>query len=250
MTQQLVYASSDESVVVAANEPGRRSLLRTVGAGTATVTATDPVTGIGASMTVEVLPGTLARVTIEPPAATLATGLDRELTAIGHYPDGRTINVTQQVTWTSLDPAVAETPNAGGGRSLVRALALGTASIMARHPSGVSSHDTGDDATVSVLAVTGVSLTPQTRTGRAGTTVRYTLVGTLTDGSTINLTQRAWYGANDTSIALPLNDDGDHSAVRLLRPGTVTLTASAFGGTLLDALLGTRTDSAILTVTE
>ncbi len=250
LTQQLQYASSDESVVVATNQPGNRSLLRTVGAGTATVTATDPATGISASMTVEVLPGTIERVTIEPPTTLIVAGLSRELTATGHYPDGRTINVTQQVTWTSLDPAVAEAPNSPGGRSEVRGLAPGTARIVATHPSGASSHDTADDATITVVPITGVSLTPETRTGRAGTSVRYTLVGILPDGSTVNLTQRATYWTDDPSVALALNDQGDRSALRLLAPGTTTVAASAWGGTLIDFVLGTRTDTATLSVTD
>ena len=249
-TQRLVYSSSDESVIVMPNLPGNRSRFITVGAGTVTVTATDPVSGLSATATVTVLPGTIERITIAPTTAVIATGLSRELTATGHYADGHTINVTQQVTWTSLDPGIAETPNPSGGRSRVDGLSPGTARIMARHPTGASSHDTGDDALVTVQAITGVSLTPETRSGRAGTTVRYTLVGTLGDGSTINLTQRASYSVDDSSIALPLNDEGDRSAIRLLAPGTVTVHAGAFGGELIDFVLGTRTDTATLTVTD
>jgi hypothetical protein len=37
---------------------------------------------------------------------------------------------------------------------------------------------------------------------------------------------------------------------RLLAPGTVTLTASAWGGSLIDLFLGARTDTAVLTITE
>ena len=42
MTQELVYSSSDPSVAVADNTLHMRSRVRTVGAGTATITATDP----------------------------------------------------------------------------------------------------------------------------------------------------------------------------------------------------------------
>ena len=250
LTQQLVYSSSDESVVVATNQPGSRSLLRAVGAGTATVTATDPASGISASMVIEVLPGTIERVTIEPQSSLIAAGLSRELTAIGHYPDGRTINVTQQVTWTSLDPTIVEATNEPGGRSTVRGLAPGTATIVAVHPTGASSHDSADDATITVVPITRVSLTPETRAAPTGTTVRDTLVGILLDGSTINLTQRATYWTDDSSVAVAPNDQGDRSAIRLLSPGTTTVVASAWGGTLIDFVLGTRTDTAILTVTE
>src|SRR6185369_28907 len=137
-----------------------------VGAGTATITATDPVSGIFATSTITVLPGTIERVTIEP-----ATGIVRNpnnsfsYTAIGHYPDGSTINVTQIVTWSSLDPAVAHATNEAGNRSRIVAQAPGTATITALHPSGVGSHDTGDDATFVTRPLIDVTLTPEFQRG-------------------------------------------------------------------------------------
>lgn len=228
VTQELTYTSSDPSVVVATNDADNRSLLRTVGGGTAIITATHPPTGVTATMTVEVLPGTLSRITITPPTSTVGVGLARELTAIGHYPDGRTLNVTQQMTWSSTAPAVAQTPSQGGGRSQVRGLAPGTATIVARHPSGLASTDTGDDATVIVQAITSVSLTPAVRTASAGSTIRYTLTGRLADGTPVNLTQHAYYFTDDGRVALTANEDGDRSAIELVGPGTVTVMAQLY----------------------
>jgi len=45
-TQRVDYASSDESVAICPNAPGNRGQVRTVGVGTALITATEPVTGI------------------------------------------------------------------------------------------------------------------------------------------------------------------------------------------------------------
>jgi uncharacterized protein YjdB len=232
MTQQLVYTSSDPGVVVATNQTGNKSLVTTVGAGTATISATDPGTGVsttatGDDATVEVLPGTLDRITIQPSSTVLVPGRSFDFTAIGHYPNGDTINETQQVTWTSFAPAIADAPNDKGERSRVDAGVPGTATISARHPSGVSSHDTGDDATVVVQNLTTVTLTPATRTGHVGDTVRFTVTGTLSDASTLNLTQHACYFTDDFGIALAPGLDGDRSAVQFIAPGTTTLHAVA-----------------------
>ena len=97
-----------------------------------------------------VLPGTIERVTIEPAHVVRNPGNAFSFTAIGHYPDGTTINVTQVVTWATLSPDVAEATNEPGNRSRIHALDTGVSPVTARHPSGMSSHDTGDDATFEV----------------------------------------------------------------------------------------------------
>jgi hypothetical protein len=231
VTQELFYRSSDPSVVVATNEPDRRSLLRTVGAGTAVVSAYDPRTGNisepDANLTIEVLPGAIERVTIQPTVASAVVSDGFSFTAIGHYPDGRTLNVTQQVEWLSLDPGVAIASNPNGDRSFVRGVRPGTARVLAVHPSGVSSLDHGGFGFLTVKGVARLRLEPERQTVRAGTTTRLTLVADLTDGGTLNVTQRArYYGYSDSGEnAIFRNAPGDRSAVQLLAPGTVHVTA-------------------------
>ena len=226
MTQRLVYASSDPSVAVADNTLGQRSRVRTVGAGTATITATDVATGVTGTAAITVLPGAIERITVEPAIVVRNIGNDFSFTAIGHYPGGATVNVTQIVTWHSLSPQVAETPNAAGDRSRVVPVAPGSAVIVATHPSGVSSHTTGDDGTLVAKPIVSLTLTPEDRPGHVGWVTRYTLVGTFADATTINLTQDAYYWVDDPAIARADNVEGDRSAIELLAPGTTTLHAA------------------------
>ena len=240
VTQSLVYSSSDPAVAVADNVPGSRSRVRTVGAGTAVITATHPPTGITATATLTVLPGAIERVTIQPTAFVGHPRSDFAFTAIGHYPDGSTINVTQVVTWTSLAPQVAQAPNEPGNRSRVVAVAPGTAMISARHPSGVSSADSGDDVAFIVKAITDVTLTPTSHVGHVGDVLRFTVVGKFADGTTTNLTQEASYWAEDSTIAFAENADGDRSALVLVGPGTTTVHVAPLPG-ILNLLLFGRT---------
>jgi hypothetical protein len=138
LTQYLFYGSSDPSVAVADNTRGQRSRIRTIGAGTTTITAFDPGTQVSASAELTVLPGTIDRVTIEPAEIVRNLGNGFSFTAIGHYPGGATINVTQVVTWQSSCPTSRRrrTPPASEPR---KALLPGVAGIAAVHPSGVSS---------------------------------------------------------------------------------------------------------------
>ncbi|HEV7733337.1 MAG TPA: hypothetical protein VGR62_14290, partial [Candidatus Binatia bacterium] len=231
-TQELVYTSSNPAVVVATNEPGNRSRLLAVGPGTAVISATDPATGItsttsGDDVTVEVLMGPPDRITIAPTDVVLAPNLSLQLTARAHWPDGRTTNVTQQVLWTSTAPAVVETPNVDRARSRLDAHLPGAARISALHPSGVRSTTSGSDVTVRVLATTTRALAPSVAYVRVGDTFRFTLIATLTDGSSLNLTQHAGYGTSNWNIAEAPNVGGDRSAYTCMSAGTVDVTATS-----------------------
>src|SRR5262249_56914893 len=163
--------------------------------------------------------------TIQPASVRTYAGGSFQFTAIGHYPDGSTINETQQVTWTSLMPEIAQATNPKGGRSRVDGVTPGTAVVTAAHPSGVSSHDTGDDAVLEVQALTQLTLEPASRTGRVGQTVRFTLLGHYEDGTTVNFTQRATYGTDDPAVAQAPGEGGDRSAIELLAAGSTTVRA-------------------------
>jgi hypothetical protein len=217
--------------------------VRTVGPGTATITATDPATGISTSTTgddatVTVLPGLLHRITITPVTALLAVGATTEFTATGHYPNGDTINVTQQVVWSTNAPlAVADNPP--GHHSLVRGVAPGTASVSGTHPQGVGSADSGDDASVRVKATDAITMTPASPRAAVGETIRFTVVARLFDDTTTNVTQDATYWIQSGN-AQASNAPGDRSAVQVLGAGPAVVRAE-FGG---------WNASATITVTE
>ncbi len=230
MTQELVYTSSNPAVVVATNDPDSRSRVRAIAPGSAVISATDPVTGIsstasGDDVTVEVIAGPPLRISITPSEIVLVPNLSTQLTARAHWPDGRATNVTQQVVWSSLAPQVAAAPNDTSDRSRVYAQAPGTATIVATHPSGVSSAPTGDNAVVRVRAIEGRTLAPAVVYARVGETVRFTFTATLSDGSSLNLTQRASYDAPEWTIAQFDNAVGDRSAAVCLAPGTAQVEA-------------------------
>jgi hypothetical protein len=238
VTQDVEYHSSDPSVAVPSNEAPRRSLVRTVGAGRATISAVYPATGARTETdaVIEVLPGAIERITIEPAEARINPENTTAFTAIGHYGDGRTINVTSQVRWTAVDASVARSSD----RSRFEALAPGTTRIVAEHPTGVSSSDSHDDATLRVEPLVDLALTPSTRTFRVGDTVRFTLTGRFADGTSINVTQHAYYYVGTDTYPGPAradNRDGDRSAVVGVLPGTATLHAQAFSQDRTAALI-------------
>ena len=68
---------------------------------------------------------------IEPATASVAPGGTVSLRAMGEFNEGRPADVTEQVSWTSADPAVASVSNGEGTRGVVTGVAPGTTTISA-----------------------------------------------------------------------------------------------------------------------
>jgi hypothetical protein len=231
VAQRLLFTSTDPEVVEAPNMEGNRSAIFTHSAGTAIISASDPVTGVrstdsGDDVTVAVRDERLVRIDVSPASVALPLGGSRRFTATGHFTSGFTENLTQHVEWTSSEPFVAGTNNAPGDRSRVAAFGSGVATITATDLlTGISSTDSGDDATVTAGALTAITLAPATVTLTVGSALSFTTNGTLLGGTTINLTQDATYTSSDPAIAVATNQDGNRSRVVAMAPGTATLTA-------------------------
>lgn len=247
LTQQLVYTSSDERVAIATNEAGHKSRILAVGPGTATISAVDPVSGLrttdgGGDAVITVLPGAIERITISPPVRLLPTGGFEDFTATGHYADGRTINVTSQVTWRSSATTVAYTrddcPDCYGypwsrddiSRSRVRGVAPGTVFVTAIHPTGVTSSDSGHDAIVIVEDVVRLDLLPPDATIDVGDIQSYRTRALLAGGQTLDVTDQAQYWTDDPGVAwnVELPDAGweeqrSVNEIEARAPGTVAV---------------------------
>lgn len=236
VTQNLVYHSSNPSVAVVFNDPAiNKSTIFTVGPGTTIISASDPTTGVssddtGESALVEVKAGNPDQIVVTPPTAFRMRDGTEEFTAVAHYADGTTINVTQQVEWSSSDTSVAGAflPRR---KSLFRAKSPGVVAIKATHPSGVSSTDSGHDATMEVDAVQSLSISPTSRTLRVGETEEFTVIATLARGGERNVTQSASYGRTPFfPVLLEVGtNETRRSLVKAVAPGTVDVFAFAGG---------------------
>ncbi len=169
----------------------------------------------------------LERITLGPRDAHRPVGQAQRFTATGHYADGTTRNLTQRLEYSSSNPAVAGAANDKGDRSRVDALAPGTATISARDPkTGLSSHDSGGDATLSVLGtLERITLSPASITRNVGQTQRLTATGHYADGATRNITQHVEYRSSNPEVATVSNAKGDKSRIDIVGTGSATISA-------------------------
>lgn len=283
-TQKVVYHSSNLAAAFPPNMEGNRGRVDAVGIGSSTISVTDPVTGINsdssggsAILTVVEAPtptptstsATPTRTRTPTPTATSTpilvgltmvpltpkrkVGESQNFTVQGQYSDGSTRSLTQAVTYSSSNTAVATTPNEVGNKSRVLAVGPGFATIKATHASGVTTTTTGGDATFEVIVAptptatrTGptptrtvtplptatstpvvVSIALQPASGRRGlgASQNFSAIATFSDGSTKNITSRCTYTSSDPSVAEAGSEPANPSKVLAVGVGTATISA-------------------------
>lgn len=148
------WESGNDLVAVADNTPLHEGEVTGVAQGTAPIVATQEA--ISSSGLVLVTAATLQAITVEgfntrgkcrlmtkPSSWVLAdwehprAGYTTWARAIGHFSDGSNVEITENVTWTSLNPDLALVANAPGNKGQITTADDGLATIRAVAPSGI-----------------------------------------------------------------------------------------------------------------
>ena len=168
----------------------------------------------------------LKSIQVSPASPSVAAGLTQQFRAMGTYSDSSTKDLTSTATWVSSSATVA-TIAAGG---LSTSHAQGSSTITA------SQNGVTGTATLEVTApvLSSVAVTPANSTIPLGTLAQFTATGTLTDGSTEDLTGTATWSSSDSTVA------------SIVAGGQAT--ARALGGVTITATSGTVSGSTPLTV--
>lgn len=179
-------------------------------------------------------------ITVTPTNPTLAKGRTQAFTATATWQDGSTLDMSTQVTWTSSNTSAASVSAAG----VATANAVGTTTITATLSGGltVSGGPISGSTSLTVTAPTlvSVAVTPANPALELGANQPFVATGTLTDGTTQDLTQGATWASSDASV-LRINNAAGHVGVGNTRgPGAATVTAT----------MGPVTGTTVATVTR
>ena len=135
---------------------------------------------------------TLTSIAVTPTAVSIAAGVTQQFTATGTYSDGTTANVSTSVMWSVASPSIA-TINSSG---LATGVAGGSTTVSATL-SSISSNA----ATLSVVAISSISVTPSPVSISLGGAEQFTATATYTNGSQGNVTSSASWTLSNGSIA-------------------------------------------------
>ncbi|MEL6115751.1 Ig-like domain-containing protein [Photobacterium sp. SP02] len=189
LTSQVTW-NSDNTAIATISASG---LAEAVTDGTAVITADFNGTP-SAPVTLTVTAATVDTVQVTPANLSLAKGTSHAYTAIAHFDNSTSQDVSAQATWSSSDTAVATVSATG----MVSALATGSAAISASFGGAISNNA---NLTVTAATVLSVTIAPETASIANGTTQQFTATAKFSDGSTLDVTDQVNWKSGDTSVA-------------------------------------------------
>ncbi|MFA5503945.1 MAG: Ig-like domain-containing protein [Vulcanimicrobiota bacterium] len=154
------------------------------------------------------------------PTATLA-GIDetRQFTAIGTFAGEAELEITEQVSWSSSQPSIAEIDPVTG---LALAKSAGIATITAT-ANGLSA-----EATMEVITetITGLTIDPPAALSAPGTTRSFTATIQLSGGSSRDATEMVNWSSDNTSVEIGEFSGLAAIALEAATPSSAIITAS------------------------
>lgn len=254
LTSEVVWASSDPTVATAPNDRADPNRMDLHAPGTALISATHPATGVSTTPTgddaVLHVTGPLSFIVVHPFNGRASRDGYEQFTAIGYYEKNLSSyeyvprNITQDVQWSTTNPAVASADNPAGDRSRIVAHAPGMVGVYATDAAtGIQSDYCRDPAAYGPgrycyaprLMVLGdlqaITLIP---TGypqrfynlRIGHKARLAAIGRYEGGGFKHITQECTFAAENPAIFGTPNLPGDRGVIEALSGGTTTLTAT------------------------
>lgn len=218
LNQNALWRTDDAEVVLVDN--GRSAgLLTGRTPGRATITAT--IEGLTASGEVTVTDAEVVGLQITPPTASTPQGDNLSLNAFAIYSDNALRGVTQQATWVSQDPEVAQVSNAPGERGLVTGISAGDTVVSATFD------DFSDTASINVseAVVESLFITPGGAALPVGRQRGFGLLAVYDNGATLQVAQEGVWTTSDATVAEVSNADGQRGTVSAVGPGQATITA-------------------------
>jgi trimeric autotransporter adhesin len=187
LTDQVAWSSSNTAVSISS-----------IGVAKGVTPTSSPVTisatlGKVGTTTLTVSDATIVSISVSPAGRTIAPGTELAFTATGTFSDSSTQVITQDVTWTSSDTAVATVGPVG----VVTAVGQGSANIIATF--GGKSGQTL--LTVSSATLKSIAVSPNTAVMAPASTLSLAATGTFSDGSTQNITDAVTWSSSAGNVA-------------------------------------------------
>jgi phospholipase C len=210
-------ASCTISVTFTPTAPGTRT-------GTLSISDNAPGSPQAASLSGTGTLSGLLSILVAPTNPNLSIGNQQQFVATGVFSGGRSINISNFVSWSSSAPPVARVNSTG----LAQALNQGVATVTAAY-GAVSGATT---ITVATPYVTSISVIPDNTSAPVGAYEQFTAVLSYSDGSKEETTNLVSWSSSAATVATVTGS----GLARALAAGSVTITAraeSVTGGTPL-----------------
>jgi len=238
ITQDVVWASSSTAAATISNTSGSIGVATAVAFGSPTISAA--FGGMSGSAMLNVSSATPTSITVTSASAGMAAGSTVALQAIGTFSDLTTQHIGTVATWSSSAPTVASV----NGFGIVTGVSNGPVTITCQL-GGVS-----NTASLTVEGLTAIGISTGNKAGLSvagGTSIGLVATGTLTDGTSQDLTNSVLWTSSNPAVANMSDASGSFGSAIGNAPGTSTVTA-VFSGQIGVASL-TVTNATLSSIT-
>ena len=213
VTGQAAWSSSTSAATVDST-----GLVTGASAGTSTITATIGAKTASAAATVSA--ASLQSISLNPLAASIATGQTQAFAANGLFSDGSQTDITNAVSWSSAATNFATIDQTG----LATGISAGVSAISAT--SGSVTSAVPAQLTVTAAVLTEIDVAPDAQYIPVGGQLQLSLTGTYSDGSTQDITSNATWSSSDPTLASVDPATGIVTGVANSNNNPVTITAT------------------------
>lgn len=248
ITHVASWSSADDAIASVSEDDG---LVTGVSAGTTKIHA--QFRGQQGNATIEVSGEAVVAIAISPalPAA-LPLGASQQFQLTGTLAGGGSVDLTENanVSFESSNPVACAIANTAGSKGVATALSLGTTTIAASFVGfGHVLHAEPVALDCTNARLVSLALGPNDATVPATVELPFTAIGTYTDGSTRDETERSDWASSDGDVASVSNTAGSKGVALALLPGDATvLVTQLVAGVAIDAQAVLHVDLGVLSL--
>jgi trimeric autotransporter adhesin len=219
LTDSVTWSASN-SQIATADAASKKGNVALIGSGSVAISAS--YDGISTQKSLSVSSATLLSIDLGPSTSTLAKDFGSQFSATGTYSDGVIIDLSNAVTWSTSNAAVADVSNAAGYEGWTTGKGSGTA-VITGTVLGVSDSVT---LTVSNLSLSSISLSPSSISLAQAYPYQLRATGTFSDTSTVDITDSISWTSGGTAVTVG-NTAGSNGLILGSSAGSATITGQS-----------------------
>lgn len=228
LTQDVIWSSSNESLLSVGNATGTKGLASALQAGTVTITI--ETQGLQTQASVTVSGATLSSIEVSPSRLLISRNTNFKVRARGVFTDGSSIDLTEEVSWTSSNTSHLQVTTGGDSAGNISNTSTGsgypTVNITASL-NGVTS--TAAQITITPATLTGVVLNPVSITMPLYETLYLKAYASFSDGGLAEITDLVTWSSSSSSSVFVSNAVSTSGEMTSLQEGSATVSASFSG---------------------
>lgn len=228
ITDSVTWSSDDTAVATASNVTGSKGLVTGIATGTAVIEAA--LSGVTQTLTVTVTGATLTQLDVFPSETFLGLGLDQQFFVTALFSDNSTMDVTDQVVWSSTSSGDLNISNGSGSEGFATNLYVGSGVTTVTITATKGGASGTSQVILSDATLTGVTTTPLSAVLNTSSGTSLKSYGQFSDGGSYEITSNAYWSSTNSSIGAVSNSATSKGQLTtLLAQGTVTITSSYSG---------------------